>query len=123
MVDYAALALTAERLIEDNGRDVTFVKVSETPIDANEPWRGNTSAETTVVAKAVLSDYAKEDIDGDLIRTGDQRAVVAELSVTGNDLEEFEIMRDDENQEWRIINVDKVRPGPTTLVFVAQLRK
>ncbi len=122
-VDYAKLALTAQRLIEGNGRSVTFIKVSETPIDPNEPWRGNTSAETTAVANAVLSSYDKEDIDGDLIRAGDQRAVVAELSVPGQDIEDFELLRDDENQEWKIINVTKVRPGPTTLVFVAQLRK
>lgn len=122
MVNYASLAATAQRLIEANGRDVTLVKLSEVPADAAKPWRGTTDAPTEVTAKAVMRGYTKEEVDGDLIRRGDQEAIIAELSVPGQEIEEFELLRDDEDQEWRIMNVEKVRPGPLTLVFKAQLR-
>lgn len=122
-IDYAGLADVAQELIEDNGRTATLVKVSEVPADASQPWRGNTSIETTQVVSAVFLDYMKEDIDGDLVRNGDQRAFIAEKSAPGIDFQDYEILRDDEDQEWKIIDVDKKRPGPTTIVFILQLRK
>jgi hypothetical protein len=121
--DYTGLAQAAQELVEDFGRDVTLVKVSETPADPNAPWDGNTSAETTNTIAAVLFDYEKEDIDGELIRAGDQQAVTAELSDRGVDFQDYELLRDDEGQEWKIVDVDKIRPGPTTIAFLFQLRK
>lgn len=122
-LDYAALATVSQTLIEANGRSVTLVKVSEVPLTPAQPWRGNTTTETLSVVTAVMMDYEKEDVDGDLVRAGDQIAVVAEKSAPSADIEDYELLRDDENQEWKIINVDKIRPGPTTLVFLIQLRK
>ncbi len=122
-IDYTALSATAQTLVEENGRDVTLVKKSEVPLNPTQPWRGNTITEVTQLIKAVMTDYEREDIDGDLIRKGDQLAVVAEQSAPGIAFEDYEILRDDEDQEWRIIMVDKIRPGPTTVLFLIQLRK
>lgn len=122
-LNYARLAQVAQKLITENGRSVTFVKLAETAADPNRPWEGTSDAETLVVATAVITRYAKEDVDGEIVRRGDMRAVVDELSVTPNSIEDFDLLRDDENQEWKIVDVVKFRPGPTTLAYVLQLRK
>ena len=40
MVDYTALAATATRLIEANGRSITVLARSQLPDDSAKPWRG-----------------------------------------------------------------------------------
>lgn len=124
MVNYTSLAATAKRLIESNGRDVTLVRLSETPVIPSQPWRGTTTASTTVTAKAVIVAFLEEEVDGELIRRGDLRAVIAENSIVPSQpIEDFTLLRDDENQEWKILDVQKVRPGPVTIVYKLQIRK
>lgn len=121
--DYSGLEATSQFLIESFGRAATLVQVSQVPVDSDQPWRGNTSAETTHDVIAVFVDYNKEDIDGDLVRNGDQKCFVSQQSIPGIDLQVYNLLRDDEGQEWKIIAVDKKRPGPVTIVFIMQLRK
>jgi hypothetical protein len=40
MVDYTRLAVTSERLIRKNGREITFRKPDLTPMDPLKPWNG-----------------------------------------------------------------------------------
>lgn len=123
-IDYASLALVAQTLLEDNGRACTLIRLEETPTDANMPWRGSDfDAAEEVGATAVFLAFRDDDVDGDLIRRGDQRAFVAELTVPGVDLRQFDLLRDDAGLEWKVVSVETVRPGGTTLLFKLHLRK
>lgn len=123
-INYASLALVAQTLLEENGRAATLIRLDTTPLDGAQPWRGtNFASAQEVEATAVFLNYEAADVDGDLVQRGDQRAFVAQLSVEGVDLREFDLLRDDAGLEWKIVNVDTVRPGGTTLVYKLQLRK
>lgn len=54
MPDYTRLAATAARLIKNNGRSITFVKLDETPADPTEPWNGPASSDTTLALNGVF---------------------------------------------------------------------
>ena len=130
-VDYTNLANVALRLIGENGRSVTLTKKSRTLVDAAKPWRGtNDTLNTTLVATAVLFDVTDEQIslniaggedNRDLILRGDKMAVVAANSTSGQNLRSFDTFLD-ESEVYQIINVETVKPGPTTILYILQLR-
>lgn len=126
MVDYASLASIAEKLIADNGRPVTLTRESETPANASQPWRGNTTTDVdSLSATAVLLEYDKKEIDGDQVRRGDQKVLLA-ANVVGSakDLKDYDKMVDDgDGEAWRIEDVRTLRPGPTTVIYTLQVRQ
>ncbi len=55
MVDYNRLAQTAARLVKNNGRSITFVKLNEAPVNASRPWKGPASGgEITLALNGVF---------------------------------------------------------------------
>lgn len=122
MVDYASLAATAERLIDENGRDVTLVKRSETPADVSKPWRGTLADDTTLVVKAAIVPFEAEDQEGDLVRREDKQAFVAANVTSPNEIENFDEV-DDGADTYKIVSADVIEPGDTRVLYVLQLRK
>jgi hypothetical protein len=128
MVDITSLRSTAERLISENGRDVTLVKRDRTAGDGAKPWRGPASPGTdvSVTAKAVFVDFEEEDFAATLVRRGDKRALVSakvieELNSTAV-LEEFDVVLDG-TVEWKIVSTTIIEPGPSRVLYDLQLRK
>lgn len=77
-VNYANLASLAERLIRENGRLVTFRKLSRTPEDSNKPWRAqDPDSDSEVTVRAVVIPYTQFEINNEQIRNGDKRAYVS----------------------------------------------
>jgi hypothetical protein len=123
MVDYVALAATAERLINANGRDVTIVQKDRTPADANKPHRGGGASDTSVgPVKAVIIPFSADDVDGTLIRRNDKRAYVAANDTGVSLIEQFDTLTDG-SDTWRIEAVDVINPGATRLLYDIQLRQ
>jgi hypothetical protein len=50
MADYVRLAATAKRLVESNGRPVSFVRLQDAPADPDKPWRGAADPRTPPAA-------------------------------------------------------------------------
>jgi len=125
-IDYTALAEDARTLIEENGRAVTLKKFSETPQDSNKPWRGRDSAtDDTVDATAILAPFESQDVDGQIVRMGDQRCILAAASqnVAGRDIETFDSLDDSGvTGVWKIVSVQLIQPGDTAIVYDIQLR-
>lgn len=68
---YANLAATARRLLAQFGTDATLTR---TTTGAYNPVTGTASQATaTYSCKAARFDYAQRDVDGTMIKTGDQR--------------------------------------------------
>ena len=132
-VDYTELASVAQELIEDNGRTVTLQKKSRTVQDVTKPWRGVTTTPVSEIAAiAVMFDVTDEQItpeatredNRDLILRGDKMAVVASNSLTSAtqpNLVGYDTFVDGA-EIFQIISVETVKPGPTTLVYIIQLR-
>ncbi len=135
-VDYTELAAIATELIADNGRDVVLTKKSRTISDPAKPWRGNSITPVgTVTVKAIVFDVTDEQlsIEGDtgtdernrdLILRGDKQALIAESSLAAaiaKDLVGYDTFTDG-TQIYQIVNVETVKPGPTTIVYIMTLR-
>lgn len=72
--DYARIAATSLRLLEHYGRAAYLRRTSS----EYNPSTGTTTQQTVNhEATCAFFDYAQRDIDGTLIRTGDQRVLMA----------------------------------------------
>lgn len=123
MVDYVSLASVAERLIEQNGRDVTLRKENRTPADSNAPWQGTSGAVTDIgPLKGVFVEYDNEGIDGDRVRRGDKRLFVAANDTSLQIVEGFDKVVDG-TETWAIVAVRIVQPGDTLIIYDIQVRR
>jgi hypothetical protein len=131
MLDYVSFQSFAERLIEENGRDISLVRRDQgNPTDPAKPWRDSTEAATiTVVVKGVVVDFEKEDFDGSLVRRGDKRILIAAKSVTDEGgsaanlkIEDYDHVLDG-GVRWKIITAELVEPGPLRILFDLQVRQ
>lgn len=130
MVDYVRLAATAQRLIEANGRLITFVRDSETPLDANQPWLGPTGADTTLELSGVfvppntvrqfgLTALGQGTEFRDLISFSEEIAIVFPET---SDLRQFTHV-EDEAIRWGIIGLQVLKPGTVQLLAFVGLRR
>jgi len=131
MVNYASFRLLAERLIEENGRDLSLVRRDQgNPVDPAKPWRDSTeAAEITVVVKGVVIEFDKEDFDGSLVRRGDKRILIADKSVideggsaTNLQIEDYDHILDGSTR-WKILDANTIDPGDTRIMFDLQVRQ
>jgi hypothetical protein len=131
MVNYTNFRNLAERLIEENGRTLTLVKLDEgNPVDVAEPWRASTEAdEISFDVLGVFIKYEKDAIDGEFIMQGDKQVLIAAKSVEDESgsaaeiaIEDYEEIVDG-GQRWRIMDVDLIEPGPSRVLYDLQVRK
>ena len=131
MVNYASFRLLAERLIEENGRNLSLVRRDQgNPTDPAKPWRTSTeTAEITVVVKGVVVEFDKEDFDGSLVRRGDKRILIADKSVIDEgggavnlQIEDYDHVLDG-TVRWKILDANTIDPGDTRIMFDLQVRQ
>lgn len=122
MADYAKLALTAQRLIQSNGRSVTLKKLGEVDADPAEPWRASDGVDTTVTLIAVIVPFEVADEDASLVRRGDMTAYVAALDGGTDELDKFDEMLDG-TDVWKIVGGTVINPGDTRVLYVLTLRR
>lgn len=121
MVNYVSLAATAARLINKNGADVTLRKQSRTLDEPSKPWRGTDSSDTTVTVKAVLLSFRRKDIDGEIVRRGDRRALIA-FDAAGSGIETYDELEDVDGNVWRIVDAEFIKPASIGVLYKLQLR-
>jgi hypothetical protein len=130
MINYTRMRATAERLIGENGRTMTFTKLGSTPVDPAEPWREDTGADDTAIPVIVLeTEFENEDIDGQLVRRGDKKMLVAASALetaapsgADTDLEDYDQLLDG-TTEWKIERVIPTRPGDPRVIYEVHVRK
>lgn len=131
MVDYNRLAQTAARLVKNNGRSISFVKLNETPANSSRPWKGPASGgETTLALNGVfvppntvrqfgLTALGEGTEFQDLVTFSEQIIITAQGE---NDLREFTSVVDG-GDRWGIIGLQVLKPGPTTLLAFVGVRR
>jgi hypothetical protein len=131
VVDYSRLATTAARLIQSNGRSITFVKLSEAVDDPAKPWNGpGAGAETTLALNGVfvppntvrqfgLSALGEGTEFRDLVTFSEQIIITAQGE---NDLREYSSVVDRDDR-WGIIGLQVLRPGDTSLIAFVGVRR
>lgn len=141
MVDFVSLAAVAQRLIEENGRNVTLFKKDRTPANAAEPWRGpdltapdpaaGIGPVTVAFVPPTGGGFGKLLFDSDeTLRVKiDQVGLLATDSVldlvpprTAAEVEQSDTLRDG-TRVYKIVSVGHLQPGDTSLMFVLGLKQ
>lgn len=130
MVDYDEFAAIAKELVEEHGRTITLLKRNTTPTTPGTPWTGNTATPGSGSGGASVSAIAcfvpaagsgfgsaARDRDLDIVKDVEQFALIASTSLPANtDLRAFDSI-DDGTHIWKVVFVEELRPGPTSLIW------
>lgn len=114
---YTGLAATATRLLTSKGKVVTFTRYTSTDFD---PAQGiNTTTTSTFTGNGAAFGYKSGEIDGTVVIKGDIRLIVD--AMTTPPLIEDNVTID--SLIYRVMNVEKVNPAGTPVIYKVQLRK
>ena len=125
MADFAALQAIAQRLVDENGGDATFVRFDTTPADASAPWAGSADPRaggvTEIVQRAVWVQPAGGGaslgigyVSPDLVKRSSQILLVAGNQV--DDLSTFNEV-DGPGGNFKITGVEKLMPDGATVLL------
>lgn len=129
MVDFVRLRLTAQRLIEANGRLVTFRGDPLTAANPSAPERGpdfsSGTSETAIVVFVPASGSGLGQIivelGGTLLKGFDQIGLVADLSLT-NPISTYNRIQD-LSTVWKLEKVDTLQPEDDPLIHQLGLNR
>lgn len=115
---YANLAAVATKLLQSKGQLVTVSRTTGATLDpAAGEYTGGTTTQFTGYGAAF--DYAKSEIDGELIQAGDVRFLFEATDtapLVGDNL-----LLDSVN--YRVMSIIKTSPGGTVVLYELQLRQ
>lgn len=117
----SAIAL-AEKLIKKNGQAVTLrgFTAGAAP-DPAKPWKPGGNVAADQIIEAVFLDYEQRYIDGQTIRTGDQRVFMPAEGLTAPPEVEGLLLRDLE--VWKVIAVKPLNPNGQAIMYELQVRQ
>ena len=129
-VNYAKLALTAKRLISENGRTIQLIRPSEIAVDPEAPWNGGTSTEISFDVPAVqllpnavrifgLSALGEAGMMQGLVSVAELVYVVFQEEL---DLKQFTFVRDG-GIDFTIEAVQMLKPANTTILGFIGVRR
>ncbi len=126
MVDMARMADVAQRLLRDNGRLVTFIKLDRTPADAAKPWNGPsdpraTPADTADMWAAPLHPESLVNLgftgrNQDLVKEAEMLFIVGPGSTSTKDISGWDEVLD-EGVRYGVILTEKLRPATVNVLF------
>lgn len=111
--DYALIAATAARLLTRFGRALVLRSKIRIAGDDWDPVHG----QVDVPVIGVVTPYTLAE-RGDLIPAGDEKAIL-----TGSATPDVGQKLVDGDIEMEIVNVEKIAPGDTTLIWICQGRR
>lgn len=122
MVDFAAMALVAKRLIDANGRLVTLIQQGDDAVpDSTKPWRSDgTYARNKAVGSGVFTKLKTENPDN--TKRKRQMLLFAAADDLGLRLEEFDQVEDGEVL-WKIVDVDVVGPADDRVLYKFEVER
>lgn len=123
--NYGPISQKAVKLIAKYGKTVTLGAASQTPADANKPWRGPAAAsDVTKTPKGVVASFEKSDIDGDAIKSTDAKLIVAaqDPALAGFDIKTVTYAIVD-GSSIGAVYLKSAKPGDTELVYSFRLRQ
>ena len=126
MADHLKFVALAQRLIKENGREVTLVQFDGVDEDSDEPWLGpddprsataiRLDVDAVFIPPSGVSSLGLETRTQDLFKDSDQVLIFsagAQVEVGG-----FNVV-DDGVTPWKIDVLDVLRPGVTTILAYA----
>lgn len=133
MVDFVALANTAQRLVQNTpGRNVTFIELDSTAVDVNKPWRGTatprvtpkaSSAQVAVFVPASGSGLGFRSSQDELVKRSEQIMLVAPGAANTDDLQQFDEVIDQDGSRWKIVFADVLSPADVPVLYAVGVRR
>jgi hypothetical protein len=117
LANFVRLAQTAERLIRKNGRPVKLLRLSETPLDPDKPWRGTDCAEDEFDAIAAV---VESESEGVLERRGDFEAWL--FPIPGQDLNTVNFLVDGDKR-MAVQLVEEIKPALVPVAYRMVLQR
>lgn len=130
MVNYVRLAKTAERLINKNGRTVTFRKTLVDP-DNEKPWNGSDAGFLDIPIKAVfVSPTTTQQFGLSALGEGTQYddlfkhiQLTAMFSPGDHDIRQFTSVIDTDGSEYGVIAYQLLNPGDIKIIGYLGMRR
>jgi hypothetical protein len=128
--DYDEIREIAEELIEEFGRQITFVQLDSTASTPSKPWRANTAPRGNpvqtlqlygvFVEPESLERLGKQRVSNDFIKSAEQVIIVA----FNGSLGDFDEVIDSDGSRWTVHNIQELAPGDSGILhyFRAQRR-
>ena len=123
MVETAPLIATAQRLITENGRSVTFVEFDSTPGDVAKPWGGpadpRSNPDSTLTVDAVFvnpsgaASLGLSTETSDLVKRSEQILIVSPGASA--DLTIYQEIIDGSDR-WKIMGIETLKPGASVMI-------
>lgn len=123
MAQFSSAIALAQRLVLKNGRTVTLKRRGTTEVDPAKPWLSVQPAPTStdISLPAVFIEFRERQIDGEIVRQGDQMCLMAAADIaTGRPTTDDTVQ--DGNVNWKIVNVSTIRPGTSDILYKLQVR-
>lgn len=118
--DYAAMLAISTSLIDNFGKTVTVTQVRSETDQAN-PWEGKTFDAQSYNTKAVYDKFKAMDIDGTIVKKDDLLCYISPENETFEIKIRHKVV--DGSTTYKIMNVEKVEPGGTNLLYILHLRQ
>lgn len=130
MVDYVRLKATAERLMAKNGRQLTLHRLEKTSDDALKPWRGTSDPRPgdvltvygVFVKPASLAHLGYVAGLDDFRIMEDDFVMLSPEGIIDTEIETYNEVVDD-NRQWRIDSLQRLKPGPTIMLYLLRLKR
>ena len=135
-VDYDKLALTAQRLIQENGRAITLKRNDRTTADPAKPWNGPTTVEAptsdlslygvfvppNTVRQFGLTALGQGTELIDLLKFREQIIITSQGQV---DIRNYDRVVDSgyPNENWSLTGMQVLRPGNTYILAFIGVRR
>ena len=116
-MDYVNLRLTAQRLIRDNGKNIS---VCIQTVD----YTTGLKTETTKTIHAVETEYNLKEMSGSSVQEGDRKLLLSALDASGN-VYTAPTLADRikiGNEYYKIVTIYPISPGNTTLMYEVFIR-
>ena len=127
--DYQSIINDAVELIEDFGREVTFIELNDTASNPLKPWLGTaaprSSPRQTLDLFGVFCEpesmerLGNDAVTEDFIKKSQQIMIVH----SPVELAAFDEVLDTDGSRWRIIDMSKLKPGPALVLYFVSLKR
>ena len=127
--NYSPIAKTAKKLIDRFGRQVTFKRLAQSSADPDRPWEGPVDPHGTPDASQQLTavfatseSLGEEAVSPEMVRRSEQFLLAAPGPDVSYDLSTFTEVEDG-GVAWKIQDVEVLRPGDTTILYIFGVKR
>ncbi len=115
---YSGLTTTAARLLLKYGQTVVLKFETGGTVDPATGIVTDAATVTTVTGSGAASRYKNAEVDGTVIRSGDQRLILEKVSTMPQTGWRAQVS----GKEYKVMDVTPISPGNEDVIYICQLR-